>query len=227
MCTGSLEWCLACHVSSPFLLNATVKYHLEQFLDSNEATVKRLLRSTYVDDMISGANSDEEAFELYTQAKEMFRQGGFNLRKFLSNSRPQQIKIDSAEVLTDSNLATESTTAMQEVKVLGVTWKHCNDSLCFDLSELSDAADNLQPSKRSLVSLVGRIYDPLGFLAPITIKFKIPFQKLCKSKLEWDCDLPEELLKEWRSLVVDLKEAGSISIPRTMTTKLKEPLDYM
>ena len=46
--------------SSPFLLTATVKYHLEQFLDSNEATVKRLLWSTYVADIISGADSDEE-----------------------------------------------------------------------------------------------------------------------------------------------------------------------
>ena len=110
---------------------------------------------------------------------------------------------------------------MQEVKVLGVTWNPCSDSLGFDLSYLSVAADNLQPSKSNLVSLVGRIYNRLRFLAPVTINFKILFQKLCKSKLEWDCDLPEELLKEWRSLVADLKEAGPISIPRT--TKLKEP----
>ena len=69
--------------------------------------------------------------------------------------------------------------------------------------------------------LVGRIYDPLGFLAPVTIKFKILYQKLCKSKLEWDCDLPEELLKEWRSLVADLKEAGPISIPRSYVCRIK------
>ena len=102
--------------SSPFLLNVTVKYHLERFLNSNEATVKRL-QSTYVDDIISGADSDEEAFELYTQAKEIFRQGGFNLRKFLSNSRPLQTKIDSAEKLPDSDPSTDSTPATREVKV--------------------------------------------------------------------------------------------------------------
>ena len=98
-----------------------------------------------MDDIISGADSDEEAFESYAQAKEIFRQGGFNLRKFLSNSQPLQTKTDAAEGLTDSNLATESTAAMQEVKVLGVTWNHCSDSLGFDLSDLSVAADNLQP----------------------------------------------------------------------------------
>ena len=71
---------------------------------------------------------------------------------------------------------------MQEVKVLGVTWNPCSDSLGFDLSDLSVAADNLQPSKRNLVSLVGRIYNRLRFLARVTIKFKTLFQKLCKSK---------------------------------------------
>ena len=75
---------------------------------------------------------------------------------------------------------------MPKVKGLGVTWNPCSDSLGFDLSDLSVAADNLQPTERNLVSLVGRIYNPLRFLVPITIKFKILFQKLCKSKLEWD-----------------------------------------
>ena len=201
--------------SSPFLLNATVKYHLERFLNSNAATVKRLLQSTYVDDIISGADSDEEAFELYTQAKEIFRQGGFNLRRFLSNSRPLQTKIDSAEKLPDSDPLTDSTPATREVKVLGVAWNSNNDSLVFDLSDLTSMADNLQPTKRNFVSLIGRFYDPLGFLAPITIKFKILLQKLCQSKLEWDCDFPEELLREWRSLLADLKGAGPISVSRS------------
>lgn len=43
--------------SRPFLLNATVKYHLERFLDSNGDTVKHLLQSMYVDSIISGADS--------------------------------------------------------------------------------------------------------------------------------------------------------------------------
>ena len=37
--------------------------------------VKRLLQSTYVDDIISDANSEDEELDLYAQLKEMFRQG--------------------------------------------------------------------------------------------------------------------------------------------------------
>ena len=66
-----------------------------------------------------------------------------------------------------------------------------------------------------MVSLIGRFYDPLGFLAPVTIRFKVLFQKLCRDKLDWDESLPEELMGEWSKLVSDLGEGGPISIPRS------------
>ena len=145
--------------SSPFLLNATVKYHLESFRGTNKTVVKKLLKSTYVDDVISGADNIDEAFELYTQAKEIFRKGGFNLRKFLSNCQPLQMRVDAAEQLPE---ATESEGKRAPVKVLGVSWNSSDDTLAFDLSELSSVAMELHPTKRNVVSLVGRFYDPLG-----------------------------------------------------------------
>ena len=110
----------------------------------------------------------------------------------------------------DSQPAPGSTTVVkqaEESKVFGVTWNPRNDCLMFDLSDLSVVADDLQPTKRNVVSLLGRFYDPLRFLAPITIKFKVLFQKLCQWKLGWDCNLPEELHREWQSLLLDPKEA--------------------
>ena len=198
--------------SSPFLLNATVRYHLESFRGTNETVVERLLKSTYVDDIISGADTIDEAFELYTQAKEIFRKGGFNLRKFLTNCQPLQMRIGAAEQLPKG---TESERERAHVKVLGVNWNAYEDTLTFDLSELSSIAMDLQPTKRNVVSLIGRFYDPLGYLSPITIRFKTLFQKLCQARVDWDGDLPEALLREWRSLIADLGEAVPISIPRS------------
>jgi len=89
--------------SSPFLLNATIKFHLECYLESNEVIVNRLLNSTYVDDIVTGADSEEAAFNLYAQAKSMFHLGGFNLRKFLTNSRELQQRTDCAEGIQSAN----------------------------------------------------------------------------------------------------------------------------
>ena len=53
--------------SSPFLLNATIKYHLEEFRETHPELVHQLLISTYVDDIVSGANTGDEAFDLYVK----------------------------------------------------------------------------------------------------------------------------------------------------------------
>ena len=76
--------------SSPFLLNATIRFHLERYLETNEGLVRQLLRSTYVDDIVSGGHTEDEVFELYTGSKRIFLEGGFNLRKFLTNSKHLQ-----------------------------------------------------------------------------------------------------------------------------------------
>ena len=69
----------------------------------------------------------------------------------------------------------------------------------------------MEPTKRNVVSIVGRFYDPLGFLAPVVLRFKLLFQRLCVNKMDWDQSLTDFLLSEWNSLVqADLP----VSIPR-------------
>ena len=139
---------------SPFLLNATIKFHLEGFRESHQSVVERLLQSTYVDDIISGADSEDEAFEFFVQAKELFRHGGFNLRKFQTNSQRLQLRINqseglpcqtvvhdpSTETYSQSVLGTQSPTEPDECKVL---WNPISDSLTFDISELAQVATTL------------------------------------------------------------------------------------
>lgn len=43
------------------------------------ASFQLLLRSTYVGDIIAGAPTKEEAYRVDDKAKEIFREGGFNL----------------------------------------------------------------------------------------------------------------------------------------------------
>ena len=51
--------------SSPFLLNATVKHHLEKFLTTHPETVTSILQSIYVDDVVFGAEDEENAYRLF------------------------------------------------------------------------------------------------------------------------------------------------------------------
>ena len=66
-------------------------------------------------------------------------------------------------------------------------WDTSSDQLLLDLEEMASTATALTPiTKRNIVSLVGRFYDPLGYLAPVVVQFKVFLRELCEAKLEWD-----------------------------------------
>ena len=73
------------------------------------------------------------------------------------------------------------------------------DHLVFNLGELASLVRNAEPTKRHIVGVSSKFYDPLGFISPITIQFKMMFQDLCLSKIEWDEPLSGELLSKWKS----------------------------
>lgn len=57
-----------------------------------------------------------------------------------------------------------------------------------------------EPTKRKIVSLVGRFYDPLGLIQPVIVMFKIFIQELCHAGVSWDEPINEELLERWQSM---------------------------
>ena len=73
--------------SSPFLLNGTVRHHATNYESEDLQFVNDFLNSLYVDDFNRGKVSDSEAFVLYSKAKCRMRDGGFNLRKWISDSQ--------------------------------------------------------------------------------------------------------------------------------------------
>ena len=79
--------------------------------------------------------------------------------------------------------------------MLGVRWDVVTDHIVFSLTDIAQQARGIEPMKRHIVSVVGRFYDPIGFLTPITIQFKVLFQQLCELKIGWDKPLSGEELR--------------------------------
>ena len=71
-------------ISGPFLLCATVEHHLDE---ANTGTAKQVKDDIYVDNIIKGTNSDEEALQLYKEAKEIFQDPSVNLCYWISSSK--------------------------------------------------------------------------------------------------------------------------------------------
>ena len=82
---------------SPAILGAVINHHLSKYEGSKAETVKCLRDSLYVDDLVSGANDNEKASKLYHESKQIMKEGGFNLRKWHSNSQQFMKSVDSTD----------------------------------------------------------------------------------------------------------------------------------
>ena len=102
----------------------------------------------------------------------------------------------------------------KEQKILGVHWNFIHDQLVFDLSDIAQYAATLEPTKRNIVGVSAKFYDPLGLVSPVTVQFKLLFKALCEAKLKWDEPLSGELLETWSLLVTGLQKANPVSVPR-------------
>jgi len=108
--------------SSPFMLNATLHYHLNKFKSPVAEDMKGNL---YVDEIISGTQSETHATKYYTEARSIMTQAKFNLRSWASNSKQLQ------SLATVDNVANNST----NVNILGLIWNTSTDTITFTSKE--------------------------------------------------------------------------------------------
>ena len=62
-----------------------------------------------------------------------------------------------------------SVTKAEHSKLLGVIWDSHADQLVFKFDDLIDYANTLPLSKRSVLKISAKIFDPLGLLGPFVV----------------------------------------------------------
>ncbi|XP_058816228.1 uncharacterized protein LOC131679509 [Topomyia yanbarensis] len=167
-----------------------------------------LRKGFYVDDFIGGASTIQEAIHMRDELIELLAKGGFPLRKWSSNK---------LQVLED--LATDQTAvrdshrfdADETVKTLGVCWEPEKDTLRFD-TEMQLGTG--KPTKRSILSTISRLFDPLGLVSPVVIRGKMIIQQLWSLPCGWDDKIPETVEKNWMKYVQQLQELFQFRIDR-------------
>ena len=103
------------------------------------------------------------------------------------------------------------------VEALGMLWKPSNDKFYLKMSLEWDG----QWTKRSVLSFVNAVFDPLCKLCPIHIRNRLFLQKLWGEKYNWDQSFEhdEKLAKQWRKLMEETKIASRYSWSRPVTIK--------
>ena len=84
------------------------------------------LRCFYVDDGLMGTDSIHEAIQLWKELKELFEQGGFELKRWKSSEG--EVLASIPEVMKDIKGEQEICYKDEYTKVLGVEWNMVSDS---------------------------------------------------------------------------------------------------
>ena len=190
--------------SSPFLMNATVKYHLSQCPPSR--VVEELSENLYVDNFLSGCDDDSVGCDLLQEANRVMQQAGMTLSQWASNSG--QVGVVLNRELHDRSAGEES------LKVLGLRWQAADDFLHYDGVAVPE---DLCITKRVVLSFIARMYDPLGYLTPFVMVAKRLFQELWRQGLGWDEVVPVKVGLLFRSWLDGLDAIRQWKIPRCYT----------
>ena len=192
VCGFALQQCAVVHSSSP---------------EAKEAVRK----SFYVDDMLHSFPDVNSAIQGSKEIASLLRTGGFHLTKWLSNRREllETVEVDERSPSVKSlNLDLDS---LSSDKTLGVRWDVENDELLTDVT-----MKDLPRNRRGVLASVASIYDPLGMASPLVLKGKLINQELCKRKLGWDDELPDDVLCAWNEWKEDIQGAKGLGVPRCL-----------
>ncbi|GFR12328.1 integrase catalytic domain-containing protein [Trichonephila clavata] len=99
-------------------------------------------------------------------------------------------------------------------QVLGVKWDADKDVFQIYVQAKIAEASKEPVTKRLLLKLMSKFYDPLGLFAPVTVIVKILFQDTWLSEIKWDELLPPAVAQQWHKWINELQCLKDIRIPR-------------
>ena len=206
-------------IDSPYKAIETVLYHATVHKDQFPLAHRAVMDDSYVDDILSGAKSVEEALKLYNELKTMLALGGFHLAKTMSNS------VEFMNSIPEEERAPLKMRQIQDAEdsvgthsALGAAWDPKNDTLVFTFYDKFEEPKNGVYTRRVILSQGSKVFDPSGLISPAMLEVKLILRECAEiAGGEWDTPMPEVLVGRflaWREASV---KQASVTIPRCVT----------
>ncbi|XP_073976442.1 uncharacterized protein [Rhodnius prolixus] len=199
--------------SAPYLALRTIRQLALDEGDKYPHAKLALQEEVYVDDILTGADSEVTAKHLMEQVRRLLMAGGFELRKWATNCPSLLRSLPPEHCRQPTSEDPLQLDRDPVLKILGLGWDPTTDSFFYAVRMAEPAS-----TKRAILSQMARIFDPLGWLTPVVFKAKLFFRQLCRLQLDWDQQLPTELVAPWLEFQQRLPELGHIRLPRLLPT---------
>ncbi|XP_055941639.1 uncharacterized protein LOC129971687 [Argiope bruennichi] len=148
----------------------------------------------YVDDILSGTEDLSSAIELQDQLIHLLKSAGMELHKWSSNNPVLLQKVPTSDREYNFDNPNSAT-----LKTLGLQFNPKKDTFSFSVQKIVSPA-----TKRTMLSDISRLFDPLGLLGPWIIRAKMFLQKLYILRIDWDDEVPIHLNREWEKFSSEL-----------------------
>lgn len=128
------------------------------------------------------------------------------MSKWISNSRAVLAAVPPEDRELDL-----SKDQLPKERALGLQWCVQSYSFKFDIT-ITDRAH----TRRGMVS---SIYDPLGFLCPLTLIAKLLLQELCRQNFGWDVTISHNLSEQWIKWISSLSQLADFEVSHSLKPK--------
>lgn len=188
---------------------ACATFALRETLQQGRARSRRAERNFYVDDLLLSTTSEAEAIQWANELQEDLKGGGFHLTKWMSNSKEVMAAVPRQERSARIKTVNLTRDKLPVDRALGILWDLEDDSLKISVSTPPKPA-----TRRGMLSTMGSVFDPPGFLAPFSVRAKIMFQDEVRRGEKWDSRLSEENANKWAIWLRELEELADFCIDR-------------
>nr|CAI5842476.1 unnamed protein product [Callosobruchus analis] len=195
--------------SAPYLATRCIQEIGISMKDSDPEISDVILNCFYVDDLLMGADTVADVVKVGLGVHRVLKDAGFELRKWNSNSK--EILMHMGVESTKTNVC--NINEKENFKALGLSWDNTKDNFVFH-TEIHDCD---RVTKRSMLSVIGQLFDPMGLASPCIIIAKIMLQKLWIEKSDWDSEVSDELTLSWVKLRSELKNLNELKVKRPVT----------
>jgi len=206
---------------SPAAANAVRIRHAETSSTKHPEAAEAALHQMYMDDVLDSRDTLEDAKRVALDLISMFDEIGWELTQFQSNSKELLSKLPPERV---SEKMLELDIEHSEpliTKVLGMFYDPRNDQFMFKLNDdkllKKCLTANYHPTRKEMISLVMRVYDPLGLISHFLIHGRLLLQEMCRRGVDWKEKIPEEMYLKWLRWLTCFDQISKLTIPRRYT----------
>ena len=204
------------HTSSPSVATYGLRYttrtpEAESYPDACEF----IMDNFYVDDGLRSEKTESQAISTLTDTRKILSSYNIRLHKIVSTHASVLQAFPPSEIAANVDAVDLQLSSSQ--RALGISWKLDSDEF-----QLKCCIKQTEFTKRTVLSVNGSLFDPLGIASPVGLTGKLLQRKIFLSSKnseqnkrdDWDDPLPNENRNEWKKWIDTLEDVNCVKLPR-------------